>query len=125
MRDRSRATVAAASAPDMDTALHFALTALDAPTRALMATIGETLRTTKPALDMRELTRLAYASRVAADVHGKGTQKAVAATGLLLRHMPRVDWPPTAEAPITRAEYGKRLLAKAGAPEQQGSDSRD
>ncbi|MFJ3705051.1 MULTISPECIES: hypothetical protein [unclassified Streptomyces] len=114
MRDRSRATVAAASAPDMDTALQFARTALDAPTRALMATIGETLRTTLPTLDMREVTRLAYASRAAADVHGKGTPRAVAATGRLLRHMPRVDWPPTDDAPITRAEYGMRLLRKAG-----------
>ncbi|MFC8859309.1 hypothetical protein [[Kitasatospora] papulosa] len=113
MKDRIRATVAAASAPDMD-----------APTRALMATIGETLRTTEPTLDMREVTRLAYAGRAAADVHGKGTPRAVAATGLLLRHMPRVDWPPTKGTPITRHEYGRRLLAKAGVRAQQGSDTR-
>lgn len=123
MKDRIRATVAAASAPDMDVALQFARTTLDAPTRALMATIGETLRTTSPTLDMREVTRLAYAGRAAAEVHGQGTPRAVAATGRLLRHMPRVDWPLTEEAPLTRAEYGMRLLEKAGARAQQGGGS--
>ncbi|MFJ6438516.1 hypothetical protein [Streptomyces sp. NPDC091416] len=114
MRDRIRATVACASAPDMNLALAQARTTPDQATRALMADIGTALCGVEPTLIMREVTRLAYAGRAAADVHGLGTPHAVAATGRLLRHMPRVDWPAT-EAPITRAEYGMRLLKKAGA----------
>ncbi|MGC4946198.1 hypothetical protein ACLQ2N_08325 [Streptomyces sp. DT224] len=113
MRDRIRATTAYASDPDMDLALAQALTAPDRATRALMADIGTALCATEPTLLMREVTRLAYAGRAAADVHGFGTPHAVAATGRLLRHMPRVDTP-TGEAPITRAEYGMRLLKAAG-----------
>ena len=114
MRDRIRATPVLNSAPDMDLALAQARTAMDAPTRALMATIGRQLCVVNPTLIMREVTRLAYAGRAAADVHGLGTPQAVAATGYLLRHMPRVDWP-LPKAPITRAEYGTQLLKKAEA----------
>lgn len=114
MRDRIRATTAYASAPDMDVALQIARAIPDAATRVLMADIGKTLCAVSPTLAMREVTRLAHAARAAADVHGMGTPQAVAATGRLLRHMPRVDWP-TPPAPITRAEYGMQLLKKAGA----------
>lgn len=114
MRDRIRATVAHASDPDMNLALAQARNTPAQATRALMADVGRALCGVNPTLLMREVTRLAYASRVSADVHGLGTPHAVAATGHLLRHMPRVDWP-TTEAPITRAEYGMRLLKKAGA----------
>ena len=114
MREPIRATATLAAQPDMDEALQRARTALDAPTRALMADVGRALCTIQPTLVMREVTRLAYAGRAAAEVHGMGTPQAVAATGLLLRHMPRVDWP-TPAAPLTRAEYGLQLLKKAGA----------
>jgi hypothetical protein len=114
MRDRIRAAVAYASAPDMDVALSYARTAMDTETRDLMATIGRALCTVQPTLVMREVTRLAYAGRAAGEVHGLGTPRAVAATGRLLRHMPRVDWP-APEAPISRAEYGMQLLKKARA----------
>lgn len=114
MKDRIRATAVLNSAPDMDLALQQARTAMDAPTRALMATIGTALCAVNPTLVMREVTRLAYAGRAAGDVHGLGTPRAVAATGLLLRHMPRVDWP-IPKAPISRAEYGMQLLKKAAA----------
>ncbi|MFJ8842966.1 hypothetical protein ACIRFF_08690 [Streptomyces cyaneofuscatus] len=114
MRDRSRATTTLAAPPDptADEALQRARTAMNAETRSLMAGIGRTLTEVSPTLVMREVTRLAYAGRAAADVHGLGTPHAVAATGLLLRHMPRVDWPIT-PAPITRAEYGMQLIRKA------------
>ncbi|MET7648351.1 hypothetical protein ABZS83_32965 [Streptomyces sp. NPDC005426] len=114
MRDRIRATAVCASAPDMDVALAQARSTPDQATRTLLIDIGRALCGTNPTLLMREVTRLAYAGRAAADVYGLGTPHAVAATGRLLRHMPRVDWP-TTEAPITRAEYGMRLLKKAGA----------
>ncbi|MFF7365832.1 hypothetical protein [Streptomyces sp. NPDC008125] len=113
MRDRSRAPLTLASDPDMDAALAAARTALDNPTRVLMAAIGTALLTTRPTLPMREVTRLAYASRVTSSVHGFGTPRAAAASALLLRHMPRVD-DPRPPAPITRAEYGMQLLKKAG-----------
>ncbi|MFD6421571.1 hypothetical protein [Streptomyces sp. NPDC060198] len=113
MRDRSRAPLSLASDPDMDAALAAARTALDNPTRVLMAAIGAALMTTRPTLAMREATRLAYASRVSSTVHGFGTSRAATANALLLRHMPRVD-NPRPPAPITRAEYGMRLLKKAG-----------
>ncbi|MFD5041982.1 hypothetical protein ACFWNI_33570 [Streptomyces sp. NPDC058377] len=113
MTDRIRASAVLASAPDMDLMLAQARTTLDNPTRALMADVGRALCAVNPTLAMREVTRLAYAGRAAADVHGLGTPRAVAATGRLLRHMPRVDWP-IPEAPITRAEYGMQLLKKAG-----------
>lgn len=113
MKDRIQGAVAYASAPDMNEALRRAQTTLDNPTRALMADVGRALCAVNPTLAMREVTRLAYAGRAAADVHGLGTPRAVAATGRLLRHMPRVDWP-IPEAPITRAEYGMQLLKKAG-----------
>ncbi|MFJ3085011.1 hypothetical protein [Streptomyces sp. NPDC086838] len=114
MRDRIRATAVRASDPDMDQALARARAVPDQATRALMADIGTALCSVSPTLLMREVTRLAYAGRAAADVHGFGTPHAVATTGLLLRHMPRVDTP-TGQAPITRAEYGMRLLKKARA----------
>jgi hypothetical protein len=114
MRDRIRATVATASDPDMNLALAQARNTPDQATRALMADAGRALCSVNPTMVMREVTRLAYASSTAARIHGMGTPRAVAATGFLLRHMPRVDWPNT-EAPITRAEYGMRLLKKAGA----------
>lgn len=114
MRDRIRATAVRASDPDMNLALAQARAVPDQATRALMADIGTTLCSVSPTLLMREVTRLAYAGRAAADVHGFGTPQAVATTGLLLRHMPRVD-APTGGAPITRAEYGMRLLKKARA----------
>lgn len=114
MRDRSRATVTYASDPDMNLALARARNTPDQATRTLMADIGKTLCAVNPTLLMREVTRLAYAGRTATDIHGFGTPRAVAATGHLLRHMPRVDGP-TTEASITRAEYGMRLLKKAGA----------
>ncbi|MGQ4486873.1 hypothetical protein ACN6LM_003888 [Streptomyces sp. SAS_281] len=114
MRDRIRATTAYASDPDMDLALARALTVPDQATRTLMTDIGKALCSVSPTLLMREVTRLAYAGRAATDVHGFGTPHSVAATGRLLRHMPRVDTP-TGEAPITRAEYGMRLLKKARA----------
>ncbi|MFD9952453.1 hypothetical protein [[Kitasatospora] papulosa] len=111
MKDRIRATVAAASAPDMDVALGYARTALDAPTRVLMIDIADKLSDTNPLLDMREVTRLSYAARYAATEHGTGTVQATAATGRLLRHMPRIDTRPT---PITRGEYALLLRAVAG-----------
>ncbi|WP_405399222.1 hypothetical protein [Streptomyces microflavus] len=113
MRNRSRAATALAAPPDptADEALQRARTAMTAETRHLMAAIGRALTTINPTLHMREVTRLAYAARAAADTHGTGTPAAVAATGLLLRHMPRVDWPTT--APITRAEYGMQLIRRA------------
>lgn len=114
MTDRIRGAVALASAPDMNVALQQARAHMDATTRALIADIGTALCAINPTLVMREVTRLAYASRYAAGVHGVGTPHAVAATGRLLRHMPRVDWP-IPPSPITRAEYGLRLLKKAGA----------
>ncbi|MFE7754299.1 hypothetical protein [Streptomyces sp. NPDC057429] len=114
MRDRIRATAVLNSAPDMNLALQQARAHMDAPTRALMVDIGRALCAVNPTLAMREVTRLAYAGRAAANVHGLGTPRAVAATGLLLRHMPRVDCP-VPPAPITRAEYGMQLLKKAGA----------
>lgn len=114
MRDRSRATTTLAAPPDptADEALQRARTAMNAETRSLMTAIGEALSTINPTQVMREVTRLAYAGRAAADVHGLGTPRAVATTGLLLRHMPRVDWP-TPTAPTTRAEYGMQLIRKA------------
>ncbi|AGK78613.1 hypothetical protein SFUL_3695 [Streptomyces microflavus DSM 40593] len=114
MRDRSRAaaTLAAPPSPEADEALQRARTAMTAETRSLMAAIGRALTEINPTLVMREATRLAYAGRAAADTHGLGTHRAVAATGLLLRHMPRVDWP-TPTAPLTRAEYGMQLIRKA------------
>ncbi|MFE7752155.1 hypothetical protein [Streptomyces sp. NPDC057428] len=114
MRDRIRAATTLASAPDMDVALHAARTTLDNPTRALMADVGRALCAANPTLAMREVTRLAYAGRAAAEIHGMGIPRAVAATGRLLRHMPRVDWPIPA-APITRAEYGMQLIRTANA----------
>lgn len=114
MRDRIRATAACASDPDMNLALARARNTPDQATRTLMADIGTALCAVNPTLLMREVTRLAYAGRAAADIHGFGTPRAVAATGHLLRHMPRVDGP-ASEAPITRAEYGMRLLQKARA----------
>ncbi|MGW7473679.1 hypothetical protein ACWGIT_19050 [Streptomyces cyaneofuscatus] len=114
MRDRSRATTTLAAPPDptADEALQRARTAMTTETRSLMTAIGRALTEVRPTLVMREVTRLAYAGRAAADVHGLGTPRAVAATGLLLRHMPRVDWP-TTPAPITRTEYGMQLIRKA------------
>ncbi|MFD4745026.1 hypothetical protein ACFWOS_06155 [Streptomyces rubiginosohelvolus] len=114
MRDRiGGAAVAAAPPNEADEALQRARTAMNTETRRLMDAIGRTLCAVNPTLAMREVTRLSYASRAAARRHGTATPTAVAATGLLLRHMPRVDWPePT--APITRAEYGLRLIKKAG-----------
>ncbi|MFH9769038.1 hypothetical protein ACH4N4_05190 [Streptomyces microflavus] len=114
MRNRSRAatTLAAPPNPEADEALQRARTAMTAETRSLMAAIGRALCTVDPTLVMRDVTRLAYAGRAAADTHGFGTHRAVAATGLLLRHMPRVDWP-TAAAPLTRAEYGMQLVRQA------------
>ncbi|MEV6437258.1 hypothetical protein [Streptomyces anulatus] len=115
MRDRSRATTALALPPasDADEALQRARTAMTTETRTLMEDIGRALCAINPSLAMREVTRLAYAGRAAADVHGLGTPHAGAATRLLLRHMPRVDWPEP-PAPLTRAEYGMRLIRKAG-----------
>ncbi|MFD6421728.1 hypothetical protein [Streptomyces sp. NPDC060198] len=113
MRDRNRAAAEYTSAPDMDTVLDQARTALDNPTRELLAHIGTALRTIHPTLAMREVTRLAYAGRAASDAHGLGTPRAAAALRLMLRHMPRVD-SPIPPSPITRAEYGMRLLKKAG-----------
>ncbi|MET9096211.1 hypothetical protein ABZX72_29450 [Streptomyces cyaneofuscatus] len=113
MRDRSRAAATLAAPPtEADEALQRARTALNTETRRLMTEIGRALTEVRPTLVMREVTRLAYAGRAAADIHGLGTPRAVAATGLLLRHMPRVDWP-TTPAPITRAEYGMQLIRKA------------
>ncbi|MFS0697780.1 hypothetical protein [Streptomyces nitrosporeus] len=114
MRDRIRATTTVALPPvsDADEALQRARTAMSAETRTLMEDIGRALCGVEPSLVMREVTRLAYAGRAAADLHGLGTPRAVAATGLLLRHMPRVDWPEP-PAPLTRAEYGMRLIQKA------------
>ncbi|MFI7239694.1 hypothetical protein [Streptomyces cyaneofuscatus] len=114
MRDRSRATTTLAAPPDptADEALQRARTAMDAETRHLMDGIGRALCSIEPTLSMREVTRLAYAGRAATDTHGFGTPRAVAATGLLLRHMPRVD-SPSATAPVTRAEYGMQLIRKA------------
>ncbi|MCR8947209.1 hypothetical protein NW249_34550 [Streptomyces sp. OUCMDZ-4982] len=113
MRDRSRATTAVAAPPnDADEALRRARTAMTAETRTLMGDIGRALCSVAPALAMREVTRLSYATRAAADLHGTATPHAVAATGLLLRHMPRVDWP-VPPSPITRAEYGMQLIKKA------------
>ncbi|MBD3546814.1 hypothetical protein [Streptomyces sp. JV180] len=113
MRDRIRAAATLAAPPDptADEALARARTAMTRETRALMALIGRTLCAVNPTLSMREVTRLAYAGRVAADLYGFGTARTIAATGLLLRHMPRVDGPEA--APITRAEYGMRLIRKA------------
>ncbi|MFJ3282471.1 hypothetical protein [Streptomyces halstedii] len=111
MRDRIRAAVAYASAPETDVALAHARTALDAPTRVLMLDIADKLSNTNPLMNMREVTRLAYAARYAADEHGTGTVQATAATGRLLRHMPRID---TRPAPITRGEYALLLRAVAG-----------
>ncbi|MGW1223727.1 hypothetical protein ACWD6O_13845 [Streptomyces californicus] len=112
MRDRIRAAATlAAPDPTADEALARARTAMTRETRALMALIGRTLCAVSPTLAMREVTRLAYAGRVATDLYGFGAPRAVAATGLLLRHMPRVDSPQA--APITRAEYGMRLIRKA------------
>ncbi|WP_112490904.1 hypothetical protein [Streptomyces bacillaris] len=82
----------------------------DVRTRRLLTEIGHTLRTVNPGQTMREVTRLAYAGRTAATLYGFGTAQAVTTTALLLRHMPRLDSPPT---DITRAEYGMRLLAQA------------
>ncbi|WEH40775.1 hypothetical protein [Streptomyces sp. AM 2-1-1] len=113
MRDRNRAAAEYVSGPDMDTVLDQARTALDTPTRELLAHIGTALRTIHPTLAMREVTRLAYAGRTAGDAHGLGTPRAAAALRLLLRHMPRVD-SPVPPSPITRAEYGMRLLQTAG-----------
>ncbi|MFF3034657.1 hypothetical protein ACFVS7_27060 [Streptomyces rubiginosohelvolus] len=114
MRDRiCGAAVLAAPPNEADEALQRARTAMNTETRRLMDAIGRTLCAVNPTLAMREVTRLSYASRAAARRHGTATPAAVAATGLLLRHMPRVDWPePT--APIARAEYGLRLIKKAG-----------
>ena len=113
MRDRSRATTAVAAPPnEADEALQRARTAMTTETRTLMGDIGHALCSVAPTLAMREVTRLSYATRAAADLHGTATPHAVAATGLLLRHMPRVDWP-VPPSPITRAEYGMRLLAQA------------
>ncbi|MEU2800335.1 hypothetical protein [Streptomyces sp. NPDC007117] len=115
MRDRIRGTAALAAPPnEADEALQRARTAMTTETRTLMAGIGRALCAVNPTLVMREVTRLAYAGRAAADLHGLGTPRAVAATGLLLRHMPRLDWPEPAAA-VTRAEYGMRLIRKAGA----------
>ncbi|MFD3654356.1 hypothetical protein [Streptomyces sp. NPDC058620] len=114
MRDRIRGTVAYASAPDMDEALQCARNAMDNPTRNLLKAIGTALCAIEPTLPMREVTRLSYAGRAASDVHGFGTIRTAAAVGHLLRHMPRVDWPATPD-PITRAEYGMRLLKAADA----------
>lgn len=113
MRDRNRAAADFTSAPDMNTVLDQARTALDNPTRELLAHIGTALRTIHPTLAMREVTRLAYAGRTASDAHDLGTPRAAASLRLLLRHMPRVD-SPVPPSPITRAEYGMRLLQKAG-----------
>ncbi|MFD8581536.1 hypothetical protein ACFV2A_01465 [Streptomyces californicus] len=115
MRDRIRAAATLAAPPDptADEALARARTAMTREPRALMALIGRTLCATSPTLAMREVTRLAYPGRVATDAHGFGTPHAVAVVGLLLRHMPRVDGPQA--APITRAEYGMRLIRKADA----------
>ncbi|MGW0642359.1 hypothetical protein [Streptomyces badius] len=114
MRDRSRAATALAAAPsEADEALQRARTAMTTETRTLMEGIGRALCAVNPTLTMREVTRLSYATRAAADLHGTATPRAVAATGLLLRHMPRVDWPEP-PSPITRAEYGMRLIQKAG-----------
>ncbi|MGW0545282.1 hypothetical protein ACWD0D_34050 [Streptomyces griseoincarnatus] len=82
----------------------------DVRTRRLLTEIGHTLRTVNPGQTMREVTRLAHAGRTAARRYGLGTPQAAATTGRLLRHMPRLDSPPT---DITRAEYGMRLLAQA------------
>ncbi|WP_141745998.1 hypothetical protein [Streptomyces sp. EN27] len=115
MRDRICGTVGVALLPanEADEALQRARTAMNTETRTLMAGIGHALCEINPTLIMREVTRLSYATRAAADLHGTATPRAVAATGLLLRHMPRVDWPEP-PAPITRAEYGMRLIQKAG-----------
>lgn len=109
MRDRIRAAALFASAPDMDVALRHARTALDAPTRVLMVCIAAKLATTNPGMKMREVTRLAYASRYATEDHGFGTPQATVAVRLLLRHMPRVD-----DRQITRGEYALLLRAVAG-----------
>ncbi|WP_326677674.1 hypothetical protein [Streptomyces sp. NBC_01237] len=115
MRDRSRATATLTAPPnEADEALQRARTAMTAETRALMDGIGRALREVNPTLLMREVTRLAYAGRAAADLHGFGTPRATAATRLLLRHMPHIDGPETT-APITRADYGMRLSTKARA----------
>ncbi|MFG2506758.1 hypothetical protein ACGFOW_14780 [Streptomyces rubiginosohelvolus] len=115
MRDRICATTTVAAPPnEADEALQRARTAMNTETRRLMDAIGRTLCAVQPSLAMREVTRLSYAGRAAADLHGLGTPHAVATTGLLLRHMPRVDWPEP-PAPITRAEYGLRLIKKANA----------
>ncbi|MFE1731603.1 hypothetical protein ACFW6X_15790 [Streptomyces bacillaris] len=82
----------------------------DVRTRRLLTEIGHTLRTVNPGQTMREVTRLAYAGRTAASLYGIGTPQAAATTGRLLRHMPRLDSPPTG---ITRVEYGLRLIAQA------------
>ncbi|WP_335936643.1 hypothetical protein [Streptomyces sp. PTD5-9] len=120
MRDRIRATAALAAPPssDADEALRRARTALDAPTRDLMDRIAEKLATTNPDMSMREVTRLAYASRYATEQHGLGTARTTAALQLLLRHMPRTD----DGRAITRGDYARLLRAKAGhttAPEAQ------
>ncbi|MFF7012243.1 hypothetical protein ACFY9Y_22205 [Streptomyces fimicarius] len=115
MRDRSRATTTLTAPPnEADEVLQRARTAMTTETRTLMDAIGRALCAVKPTLAMREVTRLSYATRAAADLHGTATPRAVAATGLLLRHMPRVDWP-VPPSPITRAEYGMQLIKKAGA----------
>ncbi|WP_329220651.1 hypothetical protein [Streptomyces microflavus] len=113
-RNDADATPTAPLDPTADEALQRARTTMTTETRTLMAVIGLTLTQVRPTLVMREVTRLAYAGRAAADIYGSGTHRAVAATGLLLRHMPRLDWP-TAE-PITRAQYGEQLIRKAKAP---------
>ncbi|MEU2764279.1 hypothetical protein [Streptomyces sp. NPDC007094] len=113
MRDRTHAaTLALQPTSDADEALQRARTAMTTETRTLMASIGRALCAVAPTLAMREVTRLSYATRAAADLHGTATPRAVAATGLLLRHMPRVDWP-VPPSPITRAEYGMQLIKKA------------
>ncbi|MFJ9982541.1 hypothetical protein ACIQUD_00500 [Streptomyces globisporus] len=113
MRDRICATTTVAAPPnEADEALQRARNAMNTETRTLMDAIGRALCSVNPTLAMREVARLSYATRAAADLHGAATPRAVAATGLLLRHMPRVDWPEP-PAPITRAEYGLRLIKKA------------
>ncbi|MBK3556274.1 hypothetical protein JHN55_06940 [Streptomyces sp. MBT56] len=114
MRDRICATATVAAPPsEADEALQRARNAMNTETRTLMDGIGRALCSVAPTLAMREVTRLSYATRAAADLHGTATPRAVAATGLLLRHMPRVDWP-VPPSPITRAEYGMQLIKKAG-----------
>lgn len=115
MRDRTQGTTTVALPPasDADEALQRARTAMTTETRTLIEDVGRALCAIEPSLVMREVTRLAYATRAGADLHGTATPRAAATTGLLLRHMPRVDWPEP-PAPLTRAEYGLRLIQKAG-----------